>query len=80
TITVSAANVTLESEGAGARIGASNQTPVPTGSITVTATGDLDVGAGTAIRANGPITLTASSLTNDGTITNGGGTNTGNVA
>ena len=83
TITVSAANVKLESDGAGARIGASNQTPVPGGTIAVTAAGELDVGAGTAIRASGPvtppvgtpptaITLTANSLTNDGTITNGG--------
>ena len=87
TITVNAAgNITLESEGAGARIGSSNQTPVPVGNITLTAGsldnpvgGSLQLGAGTAIRANGPITLTANSLTNDGTITNGGGANNQNV-
>ena len=80
TITVNATgDVTLESQGAGARIGSSNQTPVPAGNISVTAGGDLELGTGTAVRANGPITLTASSLTSDGTITNGGGASTNNI-
>jgi filamentous hemagglutinin family protein len=75
TIAVIAGNVTLESEGAGARIGTSGQVPVTPGNIAVTAAGNLQVGQGTAIRANGPITLTADGLVNDGTITNGGGSN-----
>ncbi|HVJ24875.1 MAG TPA: hypothetical protein VM756_13165, partial [Burkholderiales bacterium] len=73
TIAVNAANITLESAGAGARIGSSGQGAVTPGNISVTAAGDLQLGRGTAIRANGPITLTANGLVNDGTITNGGG-------
>ncbi len=75
TITVTAAgDITLESLGGGARIGSSGQVPVTPGNITVTAGGSFAMGTGTAVRANGPISLTANSLTNDGTITNGGGT------
>ena len=74
TITVNAAgNITLESEGAGARIGSSNQAGATPGNISVTAGESLELGSGTAVRANGPITLTANRLTNAGTITNGGG-------
>ena len=62
TIMVTAANVTLESKGAGARIGASNQTPVPAGDISVTAAGDLQIGAGTAIRTAGTVTLDADTV------------------
>jgi filamentous hemagglutinin family protein len=80
TITVNAAgNVTLASEGAGARIGSSNQAGATPGNISVTAGGSLELDSGTAVRANGPITLTADSLTNDGSITNGGGANTPNI-
>ena len=80
TITVNAAgNITLESEGAGARIGSSNQAGATPGNISVTAGESLELGSGTAVRANGPITLTAESLTNAGTITNGGGTANANM-
>ena len=80
TISVTAGNITLESEGAGARIGANaTASPVNPGTITVTAGGDLNVGSGTGIRATGSITLTANSLTNDGTISNGGGASTANM-
>jgi filamentous hemagglutinin family protein len=82
-------NVTLESEGAGARIGSSSQVGATPGEISVTAgslsgngdeiAGSLQLGSGTAIRTNGPITLTVNSLTNAGTITNGGGTNSANM-
>jgi len=79
TITVTANNVTLESEGAGARIGSSSQVGATPGNITVTAGESFQLGNGTAVRANGPITLTANGLANDGTITNGGGANSANM-
>ena len=79
-ITVSAASdIRLESLGAAARIGSSSQAGATPGNISVTAGGSLELSNGTAVRTNGPITLTADSLTNRGTITNGGGANTPNV-
>jgi filamentous hemagglutinin family protein len=79
TVTALGGNVTLESDGAGARIGSSGQVAVTPGNISVIAGGSLQLSNGTAVRANGPITLTANSLTNRGTITNGGGLNTANM-
>ena len=75
-------DVTLESQGAGARIGTGNPpppTPLPSADISVIAGGNLVLGGGTTVRGNGPITLTANSLTNAGTITNGGGAANANM-
>ena len=79
-VTAATGNITLQSDGGGARIGANaSANPVNPGTINLSAGGSLTVGAGTAIRADGPIVLTAGRLVNDGVISNGGGANTGNV-
>ena len=77
-ITITAAGSVILSAGTaastGARIGAPNSAAVvDPGTITVAAGNELRIGSGTGIRANGPITLTSNGLTNNGTISNGGG-------
>ena len=66
--------------GSGARIGtpASASTIAP-GTISVTAGAGIQLANDTGIRATGPITLTANSLTNAGVISNGGGASTANM-
>src|SRR5678815_870482 len=71
------------SSGAGVRIGTSFNFAPATGNITVTAERNFQLNGSptqsAAIRTAGNITLTADSLSNAGSITNGGGASTANI-